>query len=272
MIAPIEIRPALSSDSACLSQMINENAQAILLPHYNAEQWSIFIKYYSPEVMQKKISEQDVFCAVLNGQIVGTIALDKDFVVGFYTRLQFLNQGIGKIMMKHIEVFAMTKGLKAIQLAASPEALSFYYKTGWEKVRNIIMEHYGVGFEETLMIKKLGNIENLFSYGTLQDEKVQLKTFGRKLSGQEDELLGYNLAFIEITNKEVVELSGGSHHPIIKYTGLHSDKVSGMVFEISTLELKHADDYEVDDYKRIQVILKSGKSAWVYINDKEDGI
>ncbi len=31
----------------------------------------------------------------------------------------------------------------------------------------------------------------LFSYGTLQQEDVQLSTFGRLLQGQRDELLGF---------------------------------------------------------------------------------
>lgn len=268
MTTQIEIRPALENDAEKLSQMICENAQAILSPHYNDKQWAIFIKYYSPEVMRKKISEQNVFCAELNEQTVGTIALDKDFVVGFYTRLQYLNRGIGKTMMKHLEAFALKKGLTELQLAASPEGLSFYYKNGWGKVKDFIIEHYGVGFEETLMIKNLKKEENLFSYGTLQDEKVQLKNYGRILTGQTDKLLGYKLTLVEITAKEVIELSGASYHPIIQYTGSHSDKVNGTVFEISQIELKQTDNYEADNYKRVQVLLKSGKSAWVYINSK----
>jgi GNAT superfamily N-acetyltransferase len=155
MATEIKIRPAIDDDAERLSHMICENAQAILSPHYNNEQWTIFIKYYSPEVMCEKINTQYVFCAELNTQIVGTIALDKDFVVGFYTRLHYLNQGIGKKMMKHLEDFALVKGLHTIQLAASPEGLSFYYKNGWEKVKDITIEHFGVGFEETLMVKKL---------------------------------------------------------------------------------------------------------------------
>lgn len=38
----------------------------------------------------------------------------------------------------------------------------------------------------------------LFSYGTLQYESVQLSTFGRKLSGAADSLLGYKLEKIKI--------------------------------------------------------------------------
>lgn len=159
----IEIRTAQDNDAEKLSKMIYENAQPVLFPHYNDKQRAIFILYYSPEVMRKKISRQKVFCAELNGEIVCTIALDKDFVGGFYTRLQFINQGIGTIMMQHLEEFALKKGLAEIQLAASPEGLSFYYKNGWKKIRECVIEHYGVGFEETLMSKNLKTENNLLS-------------------------------------------------------------------------------------------------------------
>jgi len=45
--------------------------------------------------------------------------------------------------------------------------------------------------------------ENLFSYGTLQYESVQLSTFGRKLTGIKDTLIGYRLEMVEITDPSV---------------------------------------------------------------------
>jgi gamma-glutamylcyclotransferase (GGCT)/AIG2-like uncharacterized protein YtfP len=41
--------------------------------------------------------------------------------------------------------------------------------------------------------------------------------------------------------------------------------VDGTVFAISATELAAADDYEVDDYRRIEVPLRSGEHAWVYV-------
>ena len=38
-----------------------------------------------------------------------------------------------------------------------------------------------------------------------------------------------------------------------------------MVFRISADELAAADHYEVADYVRVQVRLKSGRDAWVYV-------
>ena len=108
-------------------------------------------------------------------------------------------------------------------------------------------------------------MQKLFSYGTLQQEEVQLSTFGRRLEGHEDAILGYKLSMTKITDPEVVKTSGKEFHPILQKTNNHDDEVAGMVFSITNTELQQADKYEVSDYKRISVLLKSGLNAWVYV-------
>ena len=44
----------------------------------------------------------------------------------------------------------------------------------------------------------------LFSYGTLQLERVQLETFGRLLHGSKDVLPGFKMESVEITDAEVL--------------------------------------------------------------------
>lgn len=106
--------------------------------------------------------------------------------------------------------------------------------------------------------------EYLFSYGTLRYENVQLTTFGRKLIGEADTLPDYYLKKVQITDPEVIAKSGEEVHSIIHCSGNAQDQIPGMIFRISLEELQQADKYEVADYKRIQVKLLSGKSAWVY--------
>ena len=105
----------------------------------------------------------------------------------------------------------------------------------------------------------------LFSYGTLQLERVQLETFGRRLTGAADALPGYGRTMVRITDPAVIAASGADHHPIVAASGDPEDSVEGMVFEITADELAAADTYEVSDYKRVEVVLKSGLRAWVYI-------
>lgn len=105
----------------------------------------------------------------------------------------------------------------------------------------------------------------LFSYGTLQQPQVQFATFGRLLDGQKDILPGYGVSTVAIRDPVVVATSGLATHLIVRHTGHVSDEVEGTVFLITDEELAAADRYEVDDYKRIQVRLKSGLDAFVYI-------
>lgn len=110
--------------------------------------------------------------------------------------------------------------------------------------------------------------EKLFSYGTLQQEEVQLQTFGRRLKGAVDFLENFRLEEVLITNPEVIKKSGKTTHPIL-VRGDQNDSVKGMVFDVTKAEIAQADEYEVSDYKRIAVQLKSGTQAWVYVSVKE---
>lgn len=105
----------------------------------------------------------------------------------------------------------------------------------------------------------------LFSYGTLQMEQVQLETFGRILKGEQDILVGYQLKMLEITDPEVLRKSNQKYHPILEFSGNIEDEVEGVLFEVGDNEIIHADEYEVDDYKRIETVFKSGKRGFIYV-------
>jgi len=111
----------------------------------------------------------------------------------------------------------------------------------------------------------LNDTELLFSYGTLQDKAVQLTNFGRELTGTSDSLPGYSTALIAIRDPGVVAASGKTHHAIAERSGNPADEVSGTVFMVTTDELAAADRYEVSEYTRVQVTLKSGVRAWAYV-------
>ncbi|MDP9125040.1 MAG: gamma-glutamylcyclotransferase [Pseudomonadota bacterium] len=107
---------------------------------------------------------------------------------------------------------------------------------------------------------------HLFSYGTLQQDDVQRATFGRLLSGRADVLPGYSQDRVAIDDPDVVATSGKTHHPIVRHSGVASDRVAGTVFELCDDEPAQADRYEVAAYRRVAVTLASGISAWVYVD------
>jgi hypothetical protein len=105
----------------------------------------------------------------------------------------------------------------------------------------------------------------LFSYGTLRDPAVQKVNFGRELAGRDDRIRGFRLDRVEITDPHVLAVSGERFHPILHATGDVGDEVAGAVLELTDDDLLRADEYEVDDYRRVEAPLASGGTAWVYV-------
>lgn len=109
----------------------------------------------------------------------------------------------------------------------------------------------------------------LFSYGTLQQESVQINTFRRLLEGKPDNLIGFIIANLKIQDEEESRQVGREFYPIAKYTGSFNDRIPGMVFEVTEKALNRADRYEGEQYQRILTVLESGRRAWVYVEVRE---
>ena len=109
----------------------------------------------------------------------------------------------------------------------------------------------------------------LFSYGSLQQEEVQLATFGRKLDGEQDLVNGYEPSLVKITDRTVAERLKKTHHDNIRPTGDDWSSVQGTSFDVTDEELAKADQFEAQyNYTRIKVTLASGNDAWVYIHSE----
>jgi hypothetical protein len=70
---------------------------------------------------------------------------------------------------------------------------------------------------------------------------------------------------VEITDPEVLRRSGQRFHPNVLPSGVPEDVVPGTVFRVPASELAAADAYEVSDYQRVEILLKSGRRAWAYV-------
>lgn len=98
-------------------------------------------------------------------------------------------------------------------------------------------------------------MEYLFTYGTLQENEIQLNLFKRKLKGDKDILKGYLLSKNRVYGR----------YPTVSKTDDTTDSVVGMAYEVTPLELKKADAYEGEGYERHKVVLTSGKTAWTFM-------
>jgi len=112
----------------------------------------------------------------------------------------------------------------------------------------------------------------LFSYGTLQQESVQLSTFGRLLRGEADALPGFEPSVVSDGNAQTQHpaLRSAAYHRNVTHNGRNDCSVSGTAFEVTDDDLADADRYERHaSYTRVEATLASGRRAWVYVHDPE---
>jgi len=111
----------------------------------------------------------------------------------------------------------------------------------------------------------------VFSYGSLQQEAVQLATFGRLLHGSRDELPAFESSRVPIEDEERAARLNNTHYANVTFNGRIDSRVSGMAFELTDTELSAADEYERrDGYGRELVMLASGTPAWVYRHGQDE--
>lgn len=105
-------------------------------------------------------------------------------------------------------------------------------------------------------------MEKLFSYGTLRSKEIQRQVFNRILTGTVDQLLDHKLKSLQIE-----EEFGMADYVVVVPSTDSSDTIHGVVFDVSNADLVKADIFESNAYKRVQVKLKSGVVAWIYIEN-----
>ncbi len=106
----------------------------------------------------------------------------------------------------------------------------------------------------------------MFSYGTLQLAPVQLALFGRLLRSEPDALTGFVLDSIAIGDPDVLATSGVEVHRILRRgadPGIAP--IAGVALSITAADLPAVDAYEGENYERIDVVLASGRPAFVYV-------
>ncbi|HEY1708651.1 MAG TPA: gamma-glutamylcyclotransferase family protein [Rhizomicrobium sp.] len=106
---------------------------------------------------------------------------------------------------------------------------------------------------------------NLFSYGTLQETKVQQAVFDGPITGEPDAIVGYRLETFTITGSAAIAISGHANHTMLEPTGDDADEIEGTRSTLSDAQLAMADAYEDAAYKRVEVALRSGVRAWAYV-------
>ena len=132
----IEIRRAQPNDAETLTTIAHAAKRHWNYPEHWIEQWQLDLTI-TPEF----ISENEVFVALVNREIVGCCALvvseSLAEIEHMWLKPEHMGTGIGKALFEHARDRAGERGARVLELSADPNAEGFYQRMGAQRIGEI---------------------------------------------------------------------------------------------------------------------------------------
>ncbi len=152
----MHIRKATFDDVRRISYLISRNTEKVFENNYSNEQKMAWKKANTPKSIKDSLNKRLIFCAFEQQQLVGTIGLQENEVVGLYVSFSKRGLGIGKALLSFLEAYAFDHKITKLSLTATPSGFPFYLKNGYISDESVIIKINGIDFKEMRMTKKLG--------------------------------------------------------------------------------------------------------------------
>jgi putative acetyltransferase len=129
------IRTATTDDATALSALIQNAVRTSNARDYPQAIIELICENFTQDMVIEKMAQRDVFVAVRDHVIVGTISLGDGKLHSMFVEPRLQGEGIGRCLVKHLERHAVSRGLSVLRLSSSITAKLFYEKLGYELVQ-----------------------------------------------------------------------------------------------------------------------------------------
>lgn len=154
----ITIRRFANEDADDVSQLIIDNLSSVNIHDYGEEAVRQLIPFYSPRWLTQFAQNGEMYVAEIHSRIVGTATLEQDRIRNMFVLADYHRQGIGRILMQHIEGIARQKGKSRLFLHAGISAVGFYQNLGFFQV-DVMEENIGIIPIKMIRMEKLIPLE-----------------------------------------------------------------------------------------------------------------
>jgi len=127
------IRPASEADLPQLCALIAASIRVNAKDDSPAD-LAFVISKNEIESLQRHLTTRDMFVFEQNDEIVGTISLNGNRLNSLYVDMRCMRSGIGRQLVEHVEMLALSRGGKVMVLSSSRTAVTFYQKLGYAKL------------------------------------------------------------------------------------------------------------------------------------------
>jgi len=149
----IEIRTFEASDSVQASWVITRCLREVNSHNYTEEQIQRLCDAFTPNQVLKRFSTRKSFVAVQHGKVIGTATLKEQEIGSLFVNPNLQGQGIGKLLLNHIEEVAKTANVTYLKAYSTLTAIEFYKHLGYQVIKEKVEKDGEVTIE---IVKSLG--------------------------------------------------------------------------------------------------------------------
>jgi GNAT superfamily N-acetyltransferase len=148
----VTIRAFEPRDAEAVSALIRHTMRTTNVDDYPLERLQPLMDYFSPEKVLLLSGERCCLVAEVDGEVVGTVALEEAELCTFFIHPDYQRMGIGSQLLTAIEGVAVAAEIKAIHTDASLTGVAFYEKRGYQRTG---VDIEGTAGRQVGMVKRL---------------------------------------------------------------------------------------------------------------------
>ena len=145
------IREFAPSDAERVSALIRNTLLVSNSRDYELEVIRILMDEFSPERILQTSLERSIYLAAEDNVLLGSISLGRDTIHDFFVVPNRQREGVGSLLLRHVEQAAGERGRRTLSLASSITAIRFYKKRGW----SVTGKEFEGPFGRTIGMRKL---------------------------------------------------------------------------------------------------------------------
>lgn len=131
----MEIRSFRPGDAPEISDVIGRCLREVNSRDYPESVITLMCEHFTAGRIAELAGERQMFVAVEDGTVVGTVSRDGNKVFTMFVRPGTIGRGVGRQLMRHIEALAAAEGHAYMETGASISAHGFYQRLGYLDVR-----------------------------------------------------------------------------------------------------------------------------------------
>ena len=147
---PTHVRVATVDDAPAMSSVILEALRQSNAKDYSPEIIERLEASFSPSALLNLFMQREVFVAIYDQRIAGTVSLDGRAVRTMFVTPDVQRRGIGRRLMEAVEDAARKAGIDVLAVPASVTAEQFYANLGYKAVRGSFH-----GEERTIIMERV---------------------------------------------------------------------------------------------------------------------